>query len=398
VNGLIHSQPSITSSSSFDTPPSLQQQLNTSSSGTDDYPFESFTILSTIGTGTFGRVNLVQHTLTHRVFALKCLKKEDIVQFHQQKNIHTEKEILLLCAPSPAVSTLYATFNRPHAIYMLMEYIQGGELLTHLYDRDDTIPHGPHGGFTLTCLQFYLSNLLEAFLFFESHELLYRDLKPENVLLDRGGWIKIVDFGFAKCLGSSTGGGAKTYTVCGTQNYMAPEMILSVGYDRAVDYWALGCLAYELYLATPPFDAEFIVETYQLITSYQINSLPFPEELDEEGGAEEVATVAHPHPSHKAFVSLVHSLLDPDPSRRLGNRSEGVREIQRHPFFVGVDWSAVASRSTVPPYIPRIGDELDTSNFFDFDHEEGGEGGGDEEVPYEGPQDCFVDFANGWLG
>jgi cGMP-dependent protein kinase 1 len=353
-------------------------------------------ILSTIGTGTFGRVNLVQHTATQRVFALKCLKKEDIVQFHQQKNIHTEKGILLLCAGSPFVSTLYATFNRPHAIYMLMEYIQGGELLTHLYDRDDTIPHSSHGGFTLHCIQFYLANLIEAFLFFEQKQIVYRDLKPENVLLDRHGWIKIVDFGFAKQLEPL----AKTFTVCGTQNYMAPETILSIGYDRAADYWALGCLAYELYLATPPFDAEFIVETYQQITAYQLNTLPFPDDSEVEGEREGEGSVTGP--SHSSFISLVHSLLDPNPSHRLGNRSEGVREIQRHPFFGDIDWSAVASRSSAPPYVPRVGDELDTSNFFDFDHEDGdgaeGRAGEELEIPYEGPQEYFLDFAKGWLG
>jgi serine/threonine protein kinase len=364
-----------------------------------NYKYEDLQMLCTIGTGTFGRVKLVQHRVTQEVYALKCMKKEDIVQYHQQKNILNEKNILFLCSDSPFISQLYATYNRPNAIYMLMEYIQGGELLTHLYDRDDTIPHGDHGGFTLPCIQFYAANLVEIFLFFERKNILYRDLKPENILLDRHGWLKIVDFGFAKQLqhrgpaaesdgsmenGETTGqngtgsGGGKTYTLCGTQNYLSPEMILSIGYDRAVDYWALGCLLYELLLAIPPFEAEFIVETYQKITAYKPGTLPFPDGVD------------------PTFMSLINSLLIPDPSCRLGNLSNGVKDIRDHLFFQGIDWNAIAVRSCVPPYVPQIESAVDTSNFFDFDQQEDGGGGPtevDDALPYEGRQDYFDGFS-----
>jgi serine/threonine protein kinase len=357
--------------------PTLAVPVSKDPSQSTPFEFEDLNMLCTIGTGTFGRVKLVQHRVSGEVYALKCLKKEDILRYHQQQNILNEKRILFLCSDSHFISQLYATYNRPNAIYMLMEYIQGGELLTHLYDRDDTIPHGPLGGFTLPCIQFYAANLIEIFLFFESKNILYRDLKPENILLDRQGWLKIVDFGFAKQL-QAPGAGSKTFTLCGTQNYLAPEMILSVGYDRAVDYWALGCLLYELLLALPPFDAEFIVETYQLITAYKHATLPFPEDVD------------------PTFISLINSLLIPDPSCRLGNLANGVKDISDHLFFQEIEWNAISGRSCVPPYVPQLESEVDTSNFFDFDQQEDGGGGPtevDDALPYEGRQDYFDDFS-----
>jgi cGMP-dependent protein kinase len=323
-------------------------------------------------------VKLVQHQLTNEVFALKCMKKEDIITFRQQKNVLTEKQLLFLCSNFNFVSALYSTYNQPNHLYMLMEYVQGGELLTHLYDRTDTIPRGVHGGFDLNCIQFYCGNLIEIFLYFESKNIIYRDLKPENILLDSSGFLKIVDFGFAKQLPYTDHNGEiqyKTYTLCGTQNYLAPELILSKGYDRSVDYWALGCLLYEFLVCSPPFDEEFVVHTYQAITSYKHGSLPFPEETP------------------KSLIDLINDLLVADPVQRLGYRGNGVRQLQEQPFVADLNWEGIKTRSISPPYIPQIENSLDTSNFFDFDNaEDGDEIVEKNDLPYEGRQDYFDAF------
>lgn len=191
---------------------------------TDAVEFQDLQELCTIGTGTFGRVKLVKHKLSTHVYAMKAMRKDDIVSFRQHKNVISEKNLLLECQQCSFIIKLIATYNHSNRLYMLMEYVQGGELLTHLYDRDDTVPKSPLGGFDVNIVQFYGANVVEAFRFMASKGIIYRDLKPENLLIDRDGYIKVVDFGFAKSLPYVENGQivTKTYTICGTPDYLAP--------------------------------------------------------------------------------------------------------------------------------------------------------------------------------
>jgi serine/threonine protein kinase len=186
--------------------------------------YEDLTEICTIGTGTFGRVKLVQHKISNSVYALKAMRKDDIVSFRQHKNVISEKNLLVECKECSFIINLVATYNHPNRLCMLMEYVPGGELLTHLYDRDDTVPKSSTGGFNLDIVKFYGANVIEAFRFMGSKGIIYRDLKPENLLIDHDGYIKVVDFGFAKSLPYVENGQVvdKTYTICGTPDYVAP--------------------------------------------------------------------------------------------------------------------------------------------------------------------------------
>ncbi|KAJ8882012.1 hypothetical protein PR048_018500 [Dryococelus australis] len=194
-------------------------------------------VVATLGVGGFGRVELVQYMYDKtQTFALKCLKKQHIVDTQQQEHVYSEKVIMMACR-SPFICRLYRTFRDNKYVYMLLEACLGGEVWTILRDR---------GCFDDLTTRFVTACVVEAFEYLHARGIIYRDLKPENLLLDSQGYVKLVDFGFSKRLGFS----AKTWTFCGTPEYVAPEIILNKGHDRAVDYWSLGVLMHELLTGT----------------------------------------------------------------------------------------------------------------------------------------------------
>lgn len=199
-----------------------------------DLKLTDLEVISTLGIGGFGRVELVKayHQGREDTFALKCLKKRHIVDTKQEDHIYSERTIML-SSKSPFICRLYRTFRDEKYVYMLLEACMGGEIWTMLRDR---------GSFEDNAAQFIIGCVLQAFEYLHARGIIYRDLKPENLMLDERGYVKLVDFGFAKYIGNSS----KTWTFCGTPEYVAPEIILNKGHDRAVDYWALGILIHEL--------------------------------------------------------------------------------------------------------------------------------------------------------
>ena len=190
-------------------------------------------VTGTLGMGGFGRVELVQLTYDKtRSFALKCLKKKHIVDTRQQEHIFSEKKIMMN-AKTPFIARLYKTFRDTKYLYMMLEVCLGGELWTILRDRTH---------FDDNTTKFCVGCVIEAFEYLHARGIVYRDLKPENLLLDSSGYVKLVDFGFAKHIGF----GRKTWTFCGTPEYVAPEIILNRGHDLSADYWSLGILMFEL--------------------------------------------------------------------------------------------------------------------------------------------------------
>ena len=165
-----------------------------------NYKLEDLKSLRTVGTGTFGRVKLVQHVGNGGMYALKCMNKSEIVALHQEKNTLAEKLLLHDCAKCPFVLQLFQTFNRPNQIFMLTEFIQGGELWSYIYEKKGAVPRAADGGFSMRAVKFYAANVLLAFKYMHSRGISYRDLKPENLLLNHDGYIKVIDFGFAKKL------------------------------------------------------------------------------------------------------------------------------------------------------------------------------------------------------
>ena len=324
--------------------------------------------MRTVGTGTFGRVKMVQHLPTGQVCALKCMNKAEVVASHQEKNIQGEKNLLFECSSCTLVLRLLQTFNFQNQILMLMEFIQGGELWSYIYEKTDTVTRCAAGGFEMSAVKFYSANVILAFKHLHSRGIAYRDLKPENLLIDHEGYIKVIDFGFAKKFPYYKNEQKldKTYTLCGTPEYLAPEIVMSKGYDKSVDYWALGCLIYELYLARTPFQADYTTKIFQNIVAAE-KTLAFPPKMD---------------PLH---VTLIKKLLSVNPAFRLGNLSGGVDDIIRDPFFASVDWNAVSNRQVRAPYVPPIGNSLDSSNFDDYEE--------DDNIPdYHGSQEFFDGF------
>ncbi|GCB69993.1 hypothetical protein scyTo_0005586, partial [Scyliorhinus torazame] len=293
-----------------------------------------FNIIDTLGVGGFGRVELVQlKSEESKTFAMKILKKRHIVDTRQQEHIRSEKQIMQE-AHSDFIVRLYRTFKDSKYLYMLMEACLGGELWTILRDR---------GSFDDATTRFYTACVVEAFAYLHSKGIIYRDLKPENLILDHRGYAKLVDFGFAKKIGF----GKKTWTFCGTPEYVAPEIILNKGHDISADYWSLGILMYELLTGSPPFSGPDPMKTYNIILR-GIDMIEFPKKIT------------------KNAANLIKKLCRDNPSERLGNLKNGVKDIQKHKWFEGFNWEGLRKGTLTPPIVSSVTSPTDTSNFDSF--------------------------------
>ncbi|KAM9336453.1 cGMP-dependent protein kinase 1-like isoform 1-T1 [Symphorus nematophorus] len=304
-----------------------------------------FNIIDTLGVGGFGRVELVEMSgclfrlqvqlknEEAKTFAMKILKKRHIVDTRQQEHIRSEKHIMTE-AHSDFIVRLYRTFKDSKYLYMLMEACLGGELWTILRDR---------GSFEDSTTRFYTACVVEAFAYLHAKGIIYRDLKPENLILDSRGYAKLVDFGFAKKIGVCK----KTWTFCGTPEYVAPEIILNKGHDVSADYWSLGILMYELLTGSPPFSGPDPMKTYNIILR-GIDMIEFPKKIT------------------KNAANLIKKLCRDNPSERLGNLKNGVKDIQKHKWFEGFNWDGLRKGTLTPPITPDVSSPTDTSNFDNF--------------------------------
>ncbi|KAM5181404.1 cAMP-dependent protein kinase catalytic subunit PRKX [Mantella aurantiaca] len=290
------------------------------------YKLDDFDTVATVGTGTFGRVHLVKEKTAKNYFALKVMSIPDVIRLKQEQHVHNEKSVLKE-VNHPFLVRLFWTSHDDRFLYMLMEYVPGGELFSYLRNM---------GRFNNSTGLFYSSEIICAIEYLHSKEIVYRDLKPENILLDREGHIKLTDFGFAKKLSD------RTWTLCGTPEYLAPEVIQSKGHGRAVDWWALGILIFEMLSGFPPFFDDNPFGIYQKILAGKID---FPRHLD-------------------LYVKdLIKKLLVVDRTRRLGNMKNGAEDVKRHRWFRSIDWDVVPQRKLKPPIMPKVSHEGDTSNF-----------------------------------
>ncbi|XP_046656117.1 cGMP-dependent protein kinase, isozyme 2 forms cD4/T1/T3A/T3B-like isoform X3 [Daphnia pulicaria] len=291
-------------------------------------------VIATLGVGGFGRVELVQIANdASRSYGLKQMKKSQIVETRQQQHIMSEKEIMEE-ANCDFIVKLYKTFKDRKYLYMLMEACLGGELWTILRDR---------GNFDDYTTRFYTACVVEAFEYLHSRGIIYRDLKPENLLLDTHGYVKLVDFGFAKKLQA----GRKTWTFCGTPEYVAPEVILNKGHDISADYWSLGVLMFELLTGTPPFTGLDPMKTYNIILK-GIDAVDFPRNIT------------------RNATALIKKLCRDNPTERLGYQKGEIRDIQKHKWFDGFNWEGLRNRTLTPPIIPQIKSAMDSSNFDEY--------------------------------
>lgn len=296
-------------------------------------PFRYLDVITTLGTGGFGRVELVKLKDEDMTFALKCIKKKHIVDTHQQEHVYWEKNILqqINC---PFIIRLYRTFRDAKYVYMLLEVCLGGELWSILRDT---------GSFEEGTARFCIACVLEAFDYLHNRGIVYRDLKPENLLLDSEGYIKMVDFGFAKKIGA----GKKTWTFCGTPEYVAPEIIMNRGHDFGADYWSLGILIYELLTGSPPFSGTDPIKIYNMVLK----------------GIEKVD---FPHRIGRRSEDLIRRLCRINPAERLGNRKNGISDIRKHKWFQGFNWEGLRNHKLLSPLKREIKGITDHSYFDSF--------------------------------
>lgn len=260
-----------------------------------------------IGSGSFGRVFLVRVLSSGAHYALKVMDKAMIRHKHQESHVRDERRILSEMRDCPWVVRLIRTYEDTYNVYLLMEFLPGGELFSVLQRLRYL---------TVEQAIFYASEILCAIGALHKKGIVYRDLKPENILLDGAGHIKLVDMGFAKRIDDG-----RAYTTCGTPEYLAPEVIRAMGYTKCVDWWSFGILLYELLVGYSPFGSD---QSHLVIyNSILDGKFRFPD-----------------HVSHTAR-NLICGLLNPDPNVRLGSR--GPEQIMRHDFFKGVDWPSVQS-------------------------------------------------------
>jgi len=287
---------------------------------------EDLTILKTIGTGTFARVSLCCNIKTSSFYALKVMPIQELVRLKQLEHTKNERSILEE-TDHPFLIQLKWCHKDPIFVYFLFPYVCGGELFTHLRRA---------GRFSSESTLFYASEIISALAYLHSLSIVYRDLKPENLLLDAEGHIVITDFGFAKHVEDTT------WTLCGTPDYLAPEIIQSKGHNKAVDWWALGVLIFEMLAGYPPFYDESPLVTYEKILSGKFD-----------------------FPSHVQTVEkdLIKKLLVIDRTKRLGGLKSGAEDVKNHRWFQTVDWDDVIDKKQSPPFVPDVSCEWDSSNF-----------------------------------
>jgi len=292
---------------------------------------DNFDLLKVLGKGSFGKVMLVQKKDTGCLYAMKTLNKEVIIARDEVEHTRAEQRVLGM-VNHPFVVGLKFSFQSETKLYLILDYINGGELFQHLQNEVRFSPE--------RC-QFYTAELALALEYLHSLDIVYRDLKPENILIAHDGHIAITDFGLVK---ENMTEGETTSTFCGTAEYLAPEVLKGEGYGKEVDWWSLGILLYEMLSGLPPFYSENTNLMYKKIL---YSTIVF-----------EDPALADPN-----VQDFIEKLLVRTPSARLGAGEGGADAIKSHPYFANISWTKLAARSVTPPWKPEVAGEADTSNF-----------------------------------
>ncbi|KAJ3410791.1 hypothetical protein HDV05_003220 [Chytridiales sp. JEL 0842] len=418
-SGLGANQSSVTSSrnsSNKNSPKGLRRTMSYASVKARDVEVgpSSFVKVKLIGKGDVGKVFLVKHKESDRMYAMKTLRKSEMIKRNKIKRVLAEQEILAT-SNHPFIVTLYHSFQSEDYLYFVMEYCCGGEFFRALQSR-------PGKSLIEKDARFYAAEVIAALEYLHLMGFIYRDLKPENILLHQTGHIMLTDFDLSK---PTTGPGSpamlvrssgfsfnsstpvidtrsctaalRTNSFVGTEEYIAPEVIRGNGHTSAVDWWTLGILIYEMMYGTTPFKGKNRNATFSKIMS---NDVPFPSPLP---SAYIPQDIPHPrplpHPCNPldpsvACKTLIRKLLHKDETKRLGSRA-GASDLKAHPFFKGVNWALL--RNSKPPITPKLKDWSDTSNFreirddlsLDLERDEllvvgeGGAGAGGKVNPFE---------------
>uniref|UniRef100_A0A8D0BHH6 protein kinase C n=1 Tax=Salvator merianae TaxID=96440 RepID=A0A8D0BHH6_SALMN len=292
---------------------------------------DDFHFIAVLGRGHFGKVLLSELKRTGELFAVKALKKGDIVARDEVESLMCEKRIfeIVTQAQHPFLVNLFACFQTPQHVCFVMEYTAGGDLMMHIHTDVFTEPRAT----------FYAACVVLGLQFLHEHKIVYRDLKLDNLLLDTEGFVKIADFGLCK---EGMGYADRTSTFCGTPEFLAPEVLTDTSYTRAVDWWGLGVLVYEMLVGESPFPGDDEEEVFDSIVNDEVR---YPRFLSSEA------------------IGIMRRLLRRNPERRLGSSERDAEDVKKQPFFRSIDWEALLARKIKPPFVPVIKGREDISNF-----------------------------------
>eukprot|EP00842_Homolaphlyctis_polyrhiza_P002432 jgi/Hompol1/318/HPOL_002902-RA len=293
---------------------------------------DDFHFVSVLGRGAFGKVMLATEKNTNQLYAIKALKKEFIIQNDDVKSTKLEKSIFQAASAEhhPFMVNLHSSFHTDTRVYFVMEYVSGGDLMCHIQEKKR---------FSQGRTRFYACEVLLALQYFHQNNIVYRDLKLDNILLGADGHIKVADYGICK---AGMPYGATTSTFCGTPDYMAPEILMNRRYGVAVDWWSFGVLIFVMMVGRYPFHGE---DENDILEAILADSIEYPSSIP------------------RIALSLLQSLMNKVPSRRLGAGAADAEEVKKHPYFANIDWDAFMRKEIPPPFIPNITDPYDVSNF-----------------------------------
>lgn len=295
-------------------PPAIEKSAN------------NYDTIKAIGNGAYGEVFLVRDKCTFTYHAMKVVEKAVVVERKHVKHLILEKKILT-CVQFPFVVSLDVAFKDNIYLYFVLPYISGGEMFTYI---------SKYGSFSENLAKFYASQIILALEYLHYCDVIHRDIKPENILIEVNGYIKLCDFGFCKIIKK------KTWTLCGTPEYLAPEIIMSKGYSFAVDWWALGVLMFEMMAGHPPFFAADPTKLYEKVLDGHYKC---PDSMSQD------------------CKGILRGLLQVDPIKRLGSHKDGVHDIKGHIWFYDINWQNVLQQRADPPFVPNFDSPGDTSNF-----------------------------------
>ncbi|ORX83200.1 kinase-like protein, partial [Basidiobolus meristosporus CBS 931.73] len=301
---------------------------------------KDFEIIKPISKGAFGSVFLAKKRTTGEYFAIKVLKKSDMIAKNQVMNVKAERKALIMQTDSPFVVKLYFTFQSKDYLYLVMEYLNGGDCAALIKGMGELPEEWARN---------YLAEVVLGLEYLHGKGIVHRDLKPDNLLIDQNGHLKLTDFGLSRigflnrrARNQSTSLKEVPKSCIGTPDYLAPESILGTGQDAMVDWWALGVILYEFLYGIPPFNADSPEEVFENILSRSIDWY--------EGQV---------HISPEAR-DLMERLMSTDVEKRLG--ANGVDEVKSHPFFAGIDWETLLTER--PAFIPQP-ESIEDTDYFD---------------------------------
>uniref|UniRef100_A0A6Q2Z453 protein kinase C n=1 Tax=Esox lucius TaxID=8010 RepID=A0A6Q2Z453_ESOLU len=297
------------------------------------FSIQDFKCVAVLGRGHFGKVLLAEYRSTGEMFAIKALKKGDIVARDEVDSLMCEKRIFetVNSVRHPFLVNLFACFQTQEHVCFVMEYAAGGDLMMHIHADVFSEPRAI----------FYAACVVLGLQFLHENKIVYRDLKLDNLLLDTEGYVKIADFGLCK---EGMGFRDRTSTFCGTPEFLAPEVLTETSYTRAVDWWGLGVLIFEMLVGESPFPGDDEEEVFDSIVNDEVR---YPRFLSTEA------------------ISIMRRLLRRSPERRLGAGERDAEEVKRHLFFRNMDWNGLLAKKVKPPFVPTIQDSNDVSNFDD---------------------------------